>query len=157
MRDDEVFGVMNIESPRLNEFDDADVETGGQGVDRLRRRDDGFVVDEARSGDVRVGLAVLDAAVEVGAEIELLEDVPQTLAVPVAAYALGRVPAQFRAHDALRRAIIYGSATGSFAVEDFSVDRFRTLALADVERRVAEFRQMTAFENELTAATVEGA
>jgi len=60
-------------------------------------------------------------------------------------------------HDALRRAIIYGSATGSFAVEDFSVDRFRTLELADVERRVTEFRQMTAFENVLTAATVEGA
>ncbi|HKK93624.1 MAG TPA: PfkB family carbohydrate kinase [Longimicrobiales bacterium] len=61
------------------------------------------------------------------------------------------------AHEALRRAIIYGSATGSFAVEDFSVDRFRTLELGEVERRVAEFRKMTTFEHELTAATVEGA
>jgi len=60
------------------------------------------------------------------------------------------------AHDALRRAIIYGSATGSFAVEDFSVDRFRTLELVEVDRRVAEFRQMTAFEHALTAETLEG-
>jgi sugar/nucleoside kinase (ribokinase family) len=61
-------------------------------------------------------------------------------------------------HDeALRRAVIYGSATGSFAVEDFSIDRFRELTRDDVERRVAEFRRLTAFEHELTAATMEGA
>jgi sugar/nucleoside kinase (ribokinase family) len=59
--------------------------------------------------------------------------------------------------EALRRAVIYGSATGSFAVEDFSIDRFRELSRDDVERRVAEFRRLTAFEHELTAATTEGA
>lgn len=60
-------------------------------------------------------------------------------------------------HEALRRAVIYGSATGSFAVEDFSVDRFRDLSREEVERRVDEFRRLTAFEHELTTATVEGA
>lgn len=59
-------------------------------------------------------------------------------------------------HDALRRAIVYGSATGSFAVEDFSVDRFRTLGFDEIRERVRHFRQLTAFEHELTPATVEG-
>jgi sugar/nucleoside kinase (ribokinase family) len=60
-------------------------------------------------------------------------------------------------HEALRRAVVYGSATGSFAVEDFSIDRFRELSRDEVERRVDEFRRLTAFEHELTAATTEGA
>lgn len=46
----------------------------------------------------------------------------------------------------LRRAMVYGSALGSFACEAFSVDRFRSLALAEVDARVAEFRRITAFE-----------
>lgn len=50
------------------------------------------------------------------------------------------------APDELRRAMVYGSAMGSFSVEDFSVDRFRTLDPMDVVRRVREFREMTAFE-----------
>ncbi len=37
----------------------------------------------------------------------------------------------------LRRAVAYGAATGSCAVEDFSVDRFRDLSLAELEDRVA--------------------
>jgi len=48
--------------------------------------------------------------------------------------------------DDLRRAMMFGSATGSYAVERFSVDRFRTLEAADVMQRVQEFREMTAFE-----------
>lgn len=51
--------------------------------------------------------------------------------------------------SALRRAMIYGSATGSYAVERFSVDRFRDLAPLQVARRVEEFREMTTFEHEL--------
>ena len=47
-----------------------------------------------------------------------------------------------------RRAMIYGSATGSFAVESFSVDRFRELTESDVLARVAEFKEMTSFEYE---------
>ncbi|HSM62296.1 MAG TPA: PfkB family carbohydrate kinase, partial [Longimicrobiales bacterium] len=48
--------------------------------------------------------------------------------------------------EVLRRAMVYGSAMGSYAVEDFSVDRFRTLDVGDVRTRVGEFRAMTAFE-----------
>ncbi len=52
-----------------------------------------------------------------------------------------------RAEDAdLRRAVIYGSAMGSFAVEKFSVERFRDLAETEIEERVRHFRDMTRFE-----------
>lgn len=47
-----------------------------------------------------------------------------------------------------RRAMVYGSVTGSFAVESFSVDRFRQVTTADVLERVEEFRNMTAFDHE---------
>jgi len=46
----------------------------------------------------------------------------------------------------LRRAMIYGSVMGSFAVEGFSVDRFRTLEIQEVMDRIREFRAMTTFE-----------
>jgi len=46
----------------------------------------------------------------------------------------------------LRRGMVYGSAMGSYAVEAFSVDRFKTLDTRDVAERVREFREMTAFE-----------
>lgn len=46
----------------------------------------------------------------------------------------------------LRRAMVFGSAMGSFAVEAFSVDRFRDLTRSEVGQRVREFREMTAFE-----------
>jgi len=51
--------------------------------------------------------------------------------------------------EELRRAVMYGSATGSFAVQAFSVDRFRDLTPLEVAHRVEEFRDMTAFEHEL--------
>jgi sugar/nucleoside kinase (ribokinase family) len=46
----------------------------------------------------------------------------------------------------LRRAVIYGSVLGSFAVERFSVERFRDLAPEEIEDRVRAFREMTVFE-----------
>jgi sugar/nucleoside kinase (ribokinase family) len=49
----------------------------------------------------------------------------------------------------LRRGMVFGSVMGSFAVEAFSVDRFRTLTRSEVGRRVREFREMTAFEVQL--------
>ena len=49
--------------------------------------------------------------------------------------------------DVLRRAMVYGSATGSFAVEAFSVDRFKDLTTREVTARVGEFREMTFFEH----------
>lgn len=46
----------------------------------------------------------------------------------------------------LRRAMIYGSAMGSFAVERFGLDRFRDLTAQEVHDRVCKFRELTAFE-----------
>ena len=51
----------------------------------------------------------------------------------------------------LRRAMVYGSALGSFACEQFSVERLRDLGSDDVVDRVEEFRRLTAFETHLTA------
>jgi len=50
------------------------------------------------------------------------------------------------AADELRRAMVFGSVMGSYAVEDFSVDRFKRLESDDIDARVREFREMTAFE-----------
>lgn len=49
----------------------------------------------------------------------------------------------------LRRAVIYGSAMGSFAVERFSVDRFRDLTQDQIDERVRAFHQMTTFDLQL--------
>jgi sugar/nucleoside kinase (ribokinase family) len=46
----------------------------------------------------------------------------------------------------LRRAVIYGSVLGSFAVERFSVERFKDLTAEEIEDRVRAFREMTVFE-----------
>ena len=51
----------------------------------------------------------------------------------------------------LRRAVVYGSAMGSFAVEKFSVQRLLEITPADIAARVGEFRQLVAFEEELSA------
>jgi sugar/nucleoside kinase (ribokinase family) len=49
----------------------------------------------------------------------------------------------------LRRAVIYGSAMGSFAVEKFSIDRLLEIQPAHLASRVADFRKLVAFEEEL--------
>ena len=46
----------------------------------------------------------------------------------------------------LRRAMVYGSVMGSFAVEQFSVKRLIDLPFADIELRLMKFRDITAFE-----------
>ncbi len=51
----------------------------------------------------------------------------------------------------LRRAVVYGSAMGSFAVERFSVQRLLEITSADIASRVGEFRRLVAFEEELRA------
>jgi sugar/nucleoside kinase (ribokinase family) len=58
------------------------------------------------------------------------------------------------AADDLRHAMVYGSVMGSYAVEDFSVDRFRRLDRAEVTGRMREFRDMTAFEAHVEEARV---
>ena len=51
--------------------------------------------------------------------------------------------------DTFRRAMVYGSVAGSFAVEMFSIDRFKTLTREDVAARVRDFKRITSFELEL--------
>jgi sugar/nucleoside kinase (ribokinase family) len=49
----------------------------------------------------------------------------------------------------LRRAVVYGSAMGSFAVEKFSVERLLEIGPDDIARRVADFHRLVIFEQEL--------
>jgi cytidine kinase len=49
-------------------------------------------------------------------------------------------------HDALRRAVIYGSVIASFNVEAFSFGRLQNLTLADIENRYEEFKRLSQFE-----------
>ncbi|HEY0880338.1 MAG TPA: PfkB family carbohydrate kinase [Archangium sp.] len=52
---------------------------------------------------------------------------------------------------AMRRAVVVGSAMGSFAVEKFSNTRLLEITRADIDARVQEFRQLVAFDSELDA------
>jgi sugar/nucleoside kinase (ribokinase family) len=47
----------------------------------------------------------------------------------------------------LRRAIVVGSVVASFAVEQFSLDRLRTLTAAEIKARYAEARQLAHFDD----------
>jgi sugar/nucleoside kinase (ribokinase family) len=49
----------------------------------------------------------------------------------------------------MRRAVVVGSAMGSFAVEKFSNARLLEITRADIDARVQEFRQLVAFDTEL--------
>ncbi|NUQ19759.1 MAG: sugar kinase [Gemmatimonadaceae bacterium] len=49
----------------------------------------------------------------------------------------------------MRRAMIYGAALGSFAVEKFSVQRLLEVTQADIARRLGEFQELVAFEAEI--------
>ena len=51
--------------------------------------------------------------------------------------------------ESLRRAVVYGSAMGSFAVEKFSIERLLTVDAQQLQSRVKEFRRLVAFEDEL--------
>ena len=53
----------------------------------------------------------------------------------------------------LRRAMVYGSAMGSFAVERFSVARFDEITLADVQARVRAYHDLVHFEIDAELAT----
>jgi len=48
----------------------------------------------------------------------------------------------------LRRAVVYGSAMGSFAVEKFSVQRLLEITPSDIQRRVADFHKLIVFEQD---------
>ncbi|MGI8546664.1 MAG: PfkB family carbohydrate kinase [Gemmatimonadaceae bacterium] len=49
----------------------------------------------------------------------------------------------------MRRAMIYGSAMGSFAVERFSIERLMTVTREEIEQRVRDFKQLVAFDEEM--------
>jgi sugar/nucleoside kinase (ribokinase family) len=49
----------------------------------------------------------------------------------------------------LRRAVVYGSAMGSFAVEKFSIERLLEITPADIKQRVRDIHQLTSFEQEV--------
>ena len=51
--------------------------------------------------------------------------------------------------QALRRAAVYGSTLGSFAVERFSIDRLMEIHRVDIARRLEDFRRLVAFEEEV--------
>jgi sugar/nucleoside kinase (ribokinase family) len=46
---------------------------------------------------------------------------------------------------ALRRAMVYGSVMGSFAVEKFGLDRLRALKKPEISARARQFHKMTQF------------
>ena len=46
----------------------------------------------------------------------------------------------------LRNAMVYGSVLGSFVVEQFGVDRLRTLKRAEIVKRAKEFSKLTSFK-----------
>jgi len=48
--------------------------------------------------------------------------------------------------DAMKKAIIYGSAMASFCVEKFGVERITNLSDAEVEARIQEFVKLVSFE-----------
>ena len=50
---------------------------------------------------------------------------------------------------AMRRAVVYGSTLGSFAVEKFSIDRLLEIHRVDIARRLEGFRKLVTFEEEL--------
>ena len=51
----------------------------------------------------------------------------------------------------MRRAVIYGSVMGSFAVEKFSIDRLLTVTRAEIDQRVRDMRRLVTFEEALPA------
>lgn len=48
--------------------------------------------------------------------------------------------------ESLRQAVIYGSVMASFNVEDFSLNRLRTLKVSEIRRRFRQFKELTHFE-----------
>src|SRR5688500_2480867 len=49
----------------------------------------------------------------------------------------------------LKRAVVYGSAMGSFAVERFSIQRFHEISRDEIRERVKEFYRLVSFEEDM--------
>lgn len=54
--------------------------------------------------------------------------------------------AEQKSDAALRRAMVYGSVLGSFAVEKFGLDRLRTLKRSEIHGRARHFAKLTQFK-----------
>ena len=54
----------------------------------------------------------------------------------------------------MRRAVVYGSALGSFAVEKFSIERLLELDPAEIDQRVREFQRLVAFDASMATAGI---
>jgi len=47
--------------------------------------------------------------------------------------------------EEFRKAAVYGSVLASFAIEDFGIDRFKSLSYSEIEKRFIEFKKMVSF------------
>lgn len=47
--------------------------------------------------------------------------------------------------EEIRKAAIYGSVMASFAIEDFGVERFKTLSFGDIQSRFTYFKELVSF------------
>ncbi len=45
----------------------------------------------------------------------------------------------------IRKASVYGSVLASFTIEDFGINRFRSLSLEDIEKRFSQFKKLVSF------------
>ena len=50
--------------------------------------------------------------------------------------------------ESLRKAVIYGSVMASFNVEEFSLNRLKSITLSEIQDRYLQFKQLTHFEVE---------
>jgi len=50
--------------------------------------------------------------------------------------------------ESLRKAVIYGSVMASFSVEEFSLNRLKSVTLSEIQDRCFQFKQLTHFEVE---------
>jgi sugar/nucleoside kinase (ribokinase family) len=51
----------------------------------------------------------------------------------------------------MRRGVIFGSVMGSFAVENFSIERLMTVTRVEIDQRMRDMRRLVAFEEDLPA------
>lgn len=51
----------------------------------------------------------------------------------------------FNKENEIRRAAIFGSVLASFVLEDFGIERFKSLSLAEIEKRYNHFRRLVSF------------
>lgn len=45
----------------------------------------------------------------------------------------------------IRKASVYGSVLASFTIEDFGINRFKSLSLEDIEKRFSQFKKLVSF------------